>query len=755
MEKWKGSHHDLAMQKATDSTVLGDFDDAVFTYFDETYEFFVRDGAFFVRDRDPSGQPREHEIAYTFGVQPLQQYLLPFAGGRLQALAVAWDTRPAEEGGQRWFHLHPDEEVRAGDPLHWTGLAHTWNYMCAECHSTDLRKGYTAAQNRYETKWAELDVSCEACHGPGSSHVAWAEETTARGTPSSAQEDRSAAEMGLAVDFAAGRSGWVFDESATVARRSMPRQGADVQVEACGRCHSRRSAITSTYEFGRLLTDTHLPALLEEGLYHADGQIDDEVYVYGSFLQSRMYAAGVTCTDCHDAHSLELHADGDALCLRCHRPEAYATADHHFHGERRAGPPTEATGDSALAGPSGVASEEPTPLCVDCHMPSRTYMVVDPRRDHSFRIPRPDMSVAVGSPNACSSCHADRPLEWAVDAVREWYGYQTEEDGANRGGHYGLALAAGRAGSPFGEPQLISLLGDQAQPAIARATAASLLAQYGSAGSLGALSLALSDPDPLVRTAAVGSLERLQPERRIAPAAPLLADSVRAVRLEAARVLASVPRAALTPEQGASLEAAIAEYVDAQSVNSDHPTSHVNLALLEAGRGNLAAAERELLTAVEIGPYFVPAYVNLADLYRAQGREADVVRLLDGAIAVLPDEPALYHVLGLSYARQQLGEEALEALARAARLAPEDRRFAFVYGVALNSAGRSTEAIAVLARALESAPWDRDLLIGLATFHRDRGEVSDALEYARRLAEAWPDDPGGRQLVGELESARD
>ena len=731
---WSGSHHDLAMQEASDRTVLGDFGDASLSYFGETYEFFRRGSAFWVRFLDADGSSREHEIAYAFGVDPLQQYLVRFPGGRLQALSVAWDARPAEQGGQTWFHLYPNERIDSDDPLHWTSLAQTWNYMCGECHSTDLRKGYIPEEDRYETAWAELDVSCEACHGPGSEHVAraeeWAANADADGAPVAAHLE--AAELGLAVDFSSGRSEWAFEPGASVASRTEPRLKADVQVEACGRCHSRRAVISSSYEYGRLLADTHLPALLDEGLYYADGQIDDEVYVYGSFLQSRMYRAGVTCTDCHDAHSLALRAPGNALCGRCHLPSVYDSASHHRH-------------------------DVPAIECVECHMPTKTYMVVDPRRDHSFRVPRPELSAEIGVPNACSSCHVDRPLEWAMDAMADWYAgdsADTEAEKPVEPPHYGVALAAGREGRPAGEAMLIHLADDASAPAIVRATAISLLGRYGSPGTIAAASRALGDPDPLVRTAAVRAMEALRPEARIAPVAPLLDDAVGAVRQEAARVLSPAAGPALSPAQSVSLERATREYMEAQLANADHPSSHVNLALLAASRGDLSEAERELRTAMEIGPYFVPAYVNLADLYRTQGREEDGEEVLRKGIAELPAEAALHHALGLAYARRQRGTEALASLGEASRLAPDDRRFAFVYAVALNSAGRSSEAIDVLSDALDRAPWDRDLLVGLATFHRDRGELRQALEYARQLFEAWPEDEAARQLVAELESTR-
>jgi len=172
LRAWEGSDHDLAMQPATEDTVLGDFEDVTYTHHGVTSSFYERDGKFFVRTDGPGGELRDYEVAYTFGVRPLQQYLIELPGGRLQALGLCWDTRPAEQGGQRWFHLYPDEPIPHDDPLHWTGRNQNWNYMCAECHSTNLRKNYDLAQDRFDTTWSEIDVSCEACHGPGSGYKA-------------------------------------------------------------------------------------------------------------------------------------------------------------------------------------------------------------------------------------------------------------------------------------------------------------------------------------------------------------------------------------------------------------------------------------------------------------------------------------------------------------------------------------------------------------------------------------------------------
>ncbi len=312
-----------------------------------------------------TAQLHDYRIAYTFGWYPLQQYLIEFPRGHFQSLGLAWDSRPQEQGGQRWFHLYPNEEgMGHGHPLHWTGRDQTWNYQCAECHSTELRKHYDLETDTYATTWAEIDVACEACHGRGAKHVEQA-RAVAAGDHSAWNDDK-----GLAVSLTDRDGGtWAIDPESGIPHRSVPRKDRS-KIELCTRCHSRRGQIHGQYEYGKPLGNTHQLALLDEGLYHPDGQILDEVYVYGSFIQSKMYQAGVTCTDCHDAHSLKLKLDRDLVCAQCHSVERYATEAHHHHEP----------------GTPGAS-------CVGCHMPQRFYMVNDERADHSMRVPRPDLSI--------------------------------------------------------------------------------------------------------------------------------------------------------------------------------------------------------------------------------------------------------------------------------------------------------------------------------------------------------------------------
>lgn len=609
-DTWKGSDHDLAMDIASEETVLGQFDDAVFTSRGMETRFFRREGKFFVNTQGPDGTAADFEIAYVFGHEPLQQYLVPFPGGRLQCLTIAWDSDLGE-----WFDLYPDQEIPPADWLHWTRAAQNWNGMCAECHSTNLKKNFDPDTRTYATVWSEIDVSCEACHGPGSRHVAWA------GIQPMARP--------VVDDF-----GLVVATGGITSVR---------QVELCAPCHSRRGELGDYDHTGAALLDTFRPSILEEGLYHADGQILDEVYVWGSFTQSKMYANDVRCSDCHDVHSLDLRFDGNALCLQCHRADAYDTKEHHFH---------KMTVD-------GKASDGA--LCVKCHMPEQAYMVIDERADHSLRIPRPDLSRVLGSPNACSQggCHADKPLQWSVDAYTKWYGQAKKP-------HYGTTLAAGREGRPEARDEVIRLAGDQLYPAIVRATALSLLRNYPGEESTRAIAVALADPEGLVRLTAITSLVARDQAELVRLAAPLLLDPLRAVRMEAAVQLADTPDARLEPYQREARAKALAEYRQAMTHALDFAFAGHNLGNLAARLGDAATAEKNYRTAIAIDELFYPAKANLAVILNSQGRNDEAEALLRSILASDPAQFETAYSLGLLLAEMGRYTEAETYLASAA-----------------------------------------------------------------------------------------
>jgi predicted CXXCH cytochrome family protein len=471
-----------------------------------------------------------------------------------------------------------------------------------------------------------------------------------------------------------------------------------------------------------MFLDVALPALLEPTLYHADGQIDGEVFEYDSFVQSAMHKAGVVCSNCHEPHAAKLRARGNALCAQCHLPEKFDVSAHHKHS----------------SGSTGAQ-------CVNCHMPTKTYMVVHDRRDHSMRVPRPDLSVSIGTPNACTQCHTEHSAEWAANVVATWYpkGRQTRP-------HYGTALNAGRTGAVDAERQLDQLILDKSQPAIARASGLLLLARYASTASEPAIKAAIVDPDPLVRMAIPRALSASAPRALIEAIFPLLGDPVRAVRVEAARALTGIDLQTMTPEQRGAFNSAYQELIGAEMIDADRPEAHLNIGLLRTRRQQLNDAEAEYRTALRLDPKFVPAMVNLADLDRARGMDGEGAELLRAAIAIEPSNAAIKHSLGLLLVRQRNYAEALPQLREAAALAPDNARYAYVYAIALSSIGSAAEATALLERTHKQHPTDRDILVALTTFERDSGNFAVALTHARELAVLEPGNPQIRQLVEDL-----
>ncbi len=708
---WQGSHHRHAMAHATEQSVRADFGDTSFDYAGTRSRFSRKDGKFFVETDGPDGRLATFEIKYTFGVDPLQQYLIEFPDGRIQALSIAWDTRPKDKGGQRWFHLYPDAAIVSTDPLHWTRLNQNWNFMCAECHSTDVRKNYDAAKDRFATSFSEISVGCEACHGPGSRHVAWAKNP-----------DRTSGESnGLVVTFDE-RAGVTWSAAADTLKpvRSAPAPALRKEVETCGRCHARRGTLSENWTPGRSLSETHRVALLDRRYFHADGQMrdDEETYNYAPFKQSRMFAKGVTCSDCHDPHSTTLKATGDAVCTQCHAPARYEAVEHRHH--------------SAVSPPL---------TCVSCHMPERRYMVVDRRHDHGFRIPRPDLSVATGAPNACNDCHRDSSAAWAAQQIEAWFG-----EGRHGFQTYGPAFHAAWSEAPDAQARLAAIAGSGDVPGIVHASALAELP----APDLDLIRRGLSDPDPLVRLGALDGLESWPVDRLWPLIAAQLADPVRGVRIRAAELLAAVPPALRPADDRGKFADAAAEFVAAQQLNADRPEARTALGNFLARQGDDEAAEAQYRAALKLDPSFAAAAINLADLYRQRRRDGDGERILRETLAGSPRDAALRHALGLTLVRLKRGEAALEELRQAAMLDSGQPRYAYVYAVGLHAAGRRDQALAVLRDSLREHPNNPDLLSAAFAFSRESGDAVAALEYAERMARLRPGDRGLADVIRQL-----
>ena len=701
-DAWEGSHHDLAMDVAKEGTVLGDFDNAEFTMHGITSRFYRKDGKFYVHTNGPGGEMGDFEITHVFGWFPLQQYLVPFPRGRLQTLPLAWDSRD-----NKWFRVPPEGPVDPDDWLYWTNAAQNWNGMCAQCHSTNLEKNYDPETDSYNTTWTDIDVGCEACHGAGSRHVEWAE------MPVMARLEVTNFELEV--------------QTSNINSREL--------VELCAPCHSRRGTMGDTDHAEGDLLDNYLPSLLDEGLYFADGQVLDEVYVYGSFTQSRMYRNDVRCSDCHEVHSVKLVKEGNELCLQCHRGAQYDTVEHHFHkqeGEQ---------GEPIVAADGQVLFEVGTgALCVQCHMPGRYYMGNDYRPDHSFRIPDPALSAEIGAPDACLRCHVDRDSQWSQEAVTKWYG-------PSRRSHYGTILARGRRGDVDARDDLIRLAGDLLYPVNVRATALSLLAAYPGAESLQAMETALMDEQALIRNTAVINFNPPAPDKLAKLLSPLLYDPVMTVRIEAARRLAGEMTRYVHPDHMDQFKQAFGELEASMLYSADFASARHNLANLYARMDRPEDAIRHYEEAIRIDNHFYPAKANLAVLYSQHGRNKEAEQLLRSALETEPALHDLAYSLGLLLVEMQQYPEALSYLEQAAKGLPERSRIHYNLGLLYQFLQDLPKTQASLRSALALEPRNLEYQYALAEHFLKLGRFEDARPIAKDMISMHPENPIGQQML--------
>ncbi len=687
---WQGSHHDLAMQVATADTVLGDFNNVTYDYAGITSRFYREGDTFWVRTDNAKGELQDFKVEYVFGVYPLQQLLLPLSGGRLQALTIAWDARPSDQGGQRWYHLFPDEAIVAGDPLHWTGPYHNWNTRCAECHSTDVRKGYDRTSNSFDTTFQQIDVGCESCHGPGGQHVALAEKNAL----STAQH------AGFSVNLNASGQ-WHYKEGANIAQRTEPLINQQ-QIDTCGRCHARRSSL-GDYHYGADLLDTHQLALLEPQLYWPDGQIRDEVFVYGSFIQSKMQRAGVVCSNCHDPHSNQLKAADNKLCGQCHRADQFDTAKHHRH---------KADGEGSQ--------------CVACHMPAQLYMGVDWRRDHSMRIPRPELTLSTGAPNACNQCHDKQSASWALEQLRDW---GIEPDTA----HPGIILHRARQQDVASLPALADIVRDDTKSSMVRASSIQAYAQLGAPDLAATSALLLQSDSSLLRMAAVRATSALPPGQRFLMLRALLEDPILAVRMAVAEQLASVPATQLRDQDNVRLEPLFEEYESTLMNHWDMPSIRLQLANFWRNRGEINKARDALKSALELNPQLEPARLNLADLERMSGNDSVARSLLKAGLELNPNAGNIHYTLGLLEIRAENRDQAMMHLGAAADLEEEGSRHRFVYAIALHDNGNPQAAVAQLERLNTALPGNPEVLQALISYNAELGEQQRSRRYRDQL----------------------
>ena len=703
-QQWQGSHHDLAMQEASVKTVLGNFSEKKFLKDGVLSTFFIQNERFMVNTDGPDGKLHDYEISYTFGVYPLQQYMVKFPKGKIQVLDIAWDSRKIIDGGQRWFSLHPDESIKADDVLHWTGPNLNWNYMCADCHSTNLKKNYNSSEKSYNTQYDAINVSCEACHGPASEHLNWANK----------DNKESEINKGLTINFPSVKDRhWTINKTTQKPQKNThsTSKNKHLEVEQCAKCHSRRAQLDDNFVPGDNFRDHYLPSLLTESLYYPDGKIKDEVYVYGSFVQSKMYQQGVTCSDCHNTHNLELKEPGDLVCQQCHLPASYKTPEHHFHKEQ-------STGSS----------------CIACHMPAKIYMGVDERNDHSFRIPRPDLAKSLGTPDACTLCHSkfDKTLDhksgqsqWAAERVQQWYGKTPQ--GYQQ---FGPAL---QALEQQNEDALQLLYGAiiNDTPNIAKATLIGYLGEYPTKQTLLTAMQMLRSKDADIRRQALQALQAFPLQHTINEIYAALNDPVKTVRITAISILAQVPRGSLSKEQKSLIDRVTEEYRQSLLFIAERPEAQLSLAQLYQYTGQIDDAVAAFKEALFLQPGYIPSYVNYANYLQQQGNETGALVIIQRGLNKNSSAAVLHHSLGLWYVRNKERQKGIESLRTAAALEPDSANYQYVYAVAISESSVK-KAIQILQSALQKHTGNMEILMALASYYQQSGDEKKSDTYRKK-----------------------
>lgn len=665
-KEWKKSDHDLAMKIANDSTVLGDFNDVRTTLDGVSYFFSKKNSNFSVHIKEIDGSEQEYIISYTFGVHPLQQYLIDFENGKKQVLRVTWDAVE-----KKWYHQYAGDKMDPHDWMHWTESSQNWNTMCAECHSTNLKKNYNHQDDSFKTTYSSINVSCESCHGPGEKHVLWATNSN--------EED------GVANAYIL-KGNSQFN-----------------QLNMCAACHSRRAKLTENYAPGQYFEDQYLLQVLDTVNYHGDGQIKNEDYVYGSFIQSKMFHNDVKCTDCHNPHTLKLKMQGNNLCMQCHEPK-YNEPSHHFH-----------------------SVDSKSSLCINCHMTGETYMGIDFRRDHSFRVPRPDQSVIYGTPNACIGCHMDKSDTWAANQVKQWYGEKRQEHFSD-----GMLLSTKSGMTPNERKMLDDYINNLKYPAIARATVIDNLNITSTAQFLPILN-SLKDQSPLVRYNALMKFMILNPAERISIASEHIKDTSRVVRIAAAELLNGIPQEQLQNLDQYALSIAQDELRTMLYANADFSTGRLRLGDYLFQNNDIPGAIKQYETAIKMDSLLLIVYSNLATAYSMNGDTASAFKTLNTLIKKDPKSGRAYYLRGLL--NFEIKQEALgiSDMNKSIQLDPANTRASYNLATLYYQNKEWNKAESAIKVALKTEPQNGDYRYLLALIYQEQGKTIQSTMLMQQL----------------------
>jgi len=483
--------------------------------------------------------------------------------------------------------------------------------------------------------------------------------------------------------------------------------------------------------------NNYRPQLITPPLYFSDGQILDEDYVFASFTQSKMYMHDVRCNDCHDSHSLKLKIDGNALCTQCHRGEEYDTYQHHFHkyANEKGEPVTNKFGDIVPVGEGA--------LCKTCHMPARYYMGIDYRRDHSLRIPRPDLSILYKVPNACNDCHADKSFQWSEDFIKKYYGERKKFT-------YGSVLSDGYLQNNGADTSLIHLIKNDLYPEIVRATAIQYLAAYDNKKSKELIKSMLDNPEPIVRESAVTGFDENNIMDLITTLSPILDDPVKIVRFAAANRLFELDKQFFTDSLYNKISLVMNEYYNAILYTSDFPSGRYNLANYYSRKGDLVKAEKFYKDAIRLDGHFYPAKSNLALLYYSQGNFSEAEKLFLDLIKNNKEYTEGNYYLGLLYAEQKRYNEAANFLQRYLLQKNPNSRTYYNLGLVYQYLNQNQKAESILLKGNELIPNNFDLIFALSDFYLKQKNFAKSLQFANELKIKFPSKPEGQQFINYI-----
>ena len=619
------------------------------------------------------------------GVNPLRQFLVSAPGGRYQVTEVAYDPR-----SNQWFNVYGEEDRQAGEWGHWTGRGMNWNMMCAFCHNTGLQKNYRSDTDTYATTMVEMGVGCEMCHGPMADHVQWQKPRPqpAKGDP------------------------------------TIRRFTKDQMRDACGGCHARRAELTGTFRVGDTFSDHYALTIPDDSdVFHPDGQIRDEDYEYAPFLGSRMNHSGVRCGDCHSPHtSKNIITNKDDLCLKCHAgpvPPApkIDPKTHSFHK-------------------TGTAGDH----CVDCHMPQSIYMNRHWRRDHGFTIPDPLLTRELGVPNACTRCHADKSVDWSIDAVKKWYGPRMERPTRTRA----RVVAAARNGQSAAVSGLIKITREEPIP-YWRAVATLLLRPWADdPNAFAALLACTQDTNALVRAMSARSLDPLVGTGRtnVEPTlSRLLNDPVRAVRIDAAWSLRR------TLDTNSPVAKDLLHYLE---VTSDQPSGLMQQGVFRVDRGDDASALKLFQRAVNWDRFSAPLRHALAVSLSLEGRSQEALAELQQGCKLAPRDAELRFKLALALNELNRLSEATVALEETVKLDPRFSRAWYNLGLARSQQGQPDQALEALGKAEGLEPASSQISYARATILARMGRTIEARTAAQRTLQLQPGHADAAALLQSL-----